>query len=79
MAETAHTFADPFWNGDDEMGDDFDQWIRELDEDVVQGEFGYERGEYDVFPALWWPLYHEKLTPRQAWQRAMDAPREPRP
>lgn len=51
----------------------FDKWIRELDEDVIQGEFGYEPGEFSVYPADWYPLYSEGLTPRQAWQRAMDA------
>jgi hypothetical protein len=55
------------------MTNAFEAWIRTLDEDVIQGEFGYERGEYDVFPELWRPLYDEGLTPRQAWQRALDA------
>jgi hypothetical protein len=50
----------------------FRAWIRTLDEDVIQEEFGYERGEFDVFPTLWHPLYAEGLTPRQAWQRALD-------
>lgn len=51
----------------------FDAWIRELTEDVIEDEFGYERGEFNVFPDLWRPLFKEGLTPRQAWQRAMDA------
>lgn len=51
----------------------FDAWIRELDEEVIQGEFGYERGEFSVFPEHWRPLFDEGLTPLQAWQRALDA------
>jgi hypothetical protein len=51
----------------------FNSWIRELDEDVIQGEFGYERGEFTVFPDHWRPLYREGLSPRAAWQRALDA------
>lgn len=51
----------------------FVNWIRELDEDVIQGEFGFEEGEFDVFPDDWEPLYLEGLTPRQAYQRALDA------
>jgi hypothetical protein len=60
------------------MTNAFEAWIRTLDEDVIQGEFGYERGEYDVFPELWRPLYDEGLTPMQAWQRALDASAEAR-
>ena len=56
------------------MQDDaFDDWIRELDEDVIQGQYGYERGEFDVFPELWRPLYEKGLTPAQAFRRALDA------
>jgi hypothetical protein len=51
----------------------FREWIRSLDEDVIQGEFGYEDGEFTVYPSLWRPLFNEGLTPRQAWQRALDA------
>lgn len=50
----------------------FDEWIRQLDEDVIQGEFGYEPGEFTVYTSHWKPLYSEGLTPRQAWQRALD-------
>lgn len=56
----------------------FDQWITALREDVIEGEYGYEEGEFDVFPAMWHPLYKEGLTPTQAWQRALDAYREAR-
>ena len=51
----------------------FDEWIRELEEDVVQGEYGYEPGEFTVYPASWRHLYDEGLTPLQAWTRALDA------
>lgn len=50
----------------------FRNWIEALDVDVIQGEFGYEDGEFDVFPDLWRPLFDEGLTPREAWQRALD-------
>jgi hypothetical protein len=51
----------------------FREWIRRLDEDVIQGEFGYEDGEFTVYPSLWRSLFNEGLTPREAWQRALDA------
>lgn len=60
------------------MSEKFRDWIRTLDEDVIQGEFGYEENEFDVFPDHWRPLFDEGLTPRQAWQRALDAFREAR-
>jgi hypothetical protein len=52
--------------------DAFDGWLRDLEEDVIQGEFGYEPGEFTVYSTHWSPLYEEGLTPRQAWQRALD-------
>lgn len=54
----------------------FDEWICELDEDVIQGEYGYERGEFSVFPEMWRPLFDEGLTPAAAFKRALDAHRE---
>ena len=51
----------------------FREWIRALDEDVIQAEYGYERGEFNVTPALWHPLYAEGLTPASAFKRALDA------
>lgn len=51
----------------------FRDWIAKLDEDVIQGEFGFEEGEFEVFPDDWRPLYDEGLTPREAYQRALDA------
>ena len=51
----------------------FQEWIRALDEDVIQQEYGYERGEFTVTPTLWHPLYAEGLTPAVAFKRALDA------
>lgn len=51
----------------------FQDWIQELDESVIQGEFGYERGEFTVYPSEWRPLFNKGLTPGQAWQKALDA------
>lgn len=56
----------------------FREWINELDEEVIQGEFGYERGEFNVYPDHWYSLFRKGLTPRQAWQRAMDAHKDGR-
>ena len=57
------------------MGDDeqFEQWINELREDVIEGEYGFEPGEFTIFPEMWRPLYDEGLTPAQAYRRALDA------
>jgi hypothetical protein len=51
----------------------FDEWIDDLEENVVQGEYGYEPGEFTVFPALWRASYDAGLTPAQAFKRALDA------
>lgn len=67
-----YTFADPQQDDNGSLGDDFDRWVRELDEDVIQGEYGYEQGEFSVFPSLWWSLYHRKLSPRDAWLVALN-------
>ena len=50
----------------------FQKWIDDLKENVIEGEFGYEPGEFTVYPDHWRPLFKEGLTPRQAWQRALD-------
>jgi hypothetical protein len=55
------------------MSAKFDEWIRELDEDVIQGDYGYEDGEFTVYPALWRPLFRRGLTPKEAFMRALDA------
>ena len=54
------------------LSDKFDEWIRILDEDVIQGEFGYEPGEFTVYTSHWRELYDQGLTPHAAWQRALD-------
>ena len=50
----------------------FDEWIRALDEDVIQGEYGYEPGEFTVYTSHWRPLFDEGLTPQEAFKRALD-------
>lgn len=56
----------------------FYAWLQELDGKVIQIEFGYEPGEFAVYADHWRPLFDEGLTPRQAFQRALDAHREAR-
>lgn len=51
----------------------FSEWIRQLDEDVIQGEYGYEDGEFTVYPNHWRPMWREGLSPQQAFKRALDA------
>ena len=53
----------------------FDAWIAELNEDVIQGEYGYEAGEFSVFPEHWRPLFDEGLSPGDAFKRALKAHR----
>lgn len=65
------TGSSPVQKVDDD--DKFHEWIRALEEDVIQEGFGYEPGEFTVYPSLWRPLYDEGLTPLQAWTRALDA------
>lgn len=54
------------------MSAKFDRWISKLTEDVVQGEYGYEPGEFTIYPDHWRALYKEGLTPSQAFRRALD-------
>ena len=51
----------------------FDEWIRQLKEDVICGDYGYEDGEFDVFPEQWRPLFDEGLRPQEAFERALKA------
>jgi hypothetical protein len=51
----------------------FEVWMEVLNEEVIQGEYGYERGEFTAYPELWRPLFDEGLTPMQAFKRALDA------
>lgn len=50
----------------------FDDWIRELDEDVIQGEHGFEDGEFTVYREQWRPDFDRGLTPSQAFRAALD-------
>ena len=61
-----------------EISDEFDAWIRELEEDVIQGDYGYEPGEFTVFPAMWEPQFKAGRTPQEAFKRALDAYAEKR-
>jgi hypothetical protein len=51
----------------------FDAWLHELEFDVIIGEYGYEEGEFSVFPSGWKHMWEEGLTPLQAWKRALEA------
>ena len=62
-------FADDDYNQPTEA---YCAWLNELEEDVIQNEFGYEPGEFTVYTTHWSMLYEEGLAPRQAWQRALD-------
>lgn len=50
----------------------YQEWLHTLEEDIIQDEFGYEPGEFTVYTTHWSDLYEEGLTPREAWQRALD-------
>lgn len=50
----------------------FRRWIEVLEIEVIQEEFGYEPGEFTVYPELWRPLFKAGLTPSVAFQRALD-------
>lgn len=54
----------------------FDDWIETLEIDVIQEEYGYEPGEFAVFPTLWRPLFDRGLTPAEAFKAALEAHRE---
>ena len=50
----------------------FGSWLAELEEDVIQGDYGYEPGEFTVYPEDWRDMYRRGLTPQQAFRRALD-------
>jgi len=56
----------------------FDAWIETLDEEVIQREYGYEPGEFTVYPEHWRGLYLQGLSPQEAFRRALDAHAEAR-
>lgn len=51
----------------------FREWIHTLDEDVIQGEYGYEPGEFTIFAEHWHEHYTQGLTPAQSFKRPLDA------
>ena len=51
----------------------FDDWIDVLREDVIEGDFGYEPGEFTVYADQWCPMFAQGLSPQDAFQRALDA------
>lgn len=51
----------------------FREWIHTLDEDVIQGEYGYEPGEFTIYAEHWHEHYTQGLTPQQSFKRALDA------
>ena len=53
----------------------FDEWIDTLTTQVIELEYGYEPGEFTVYPSLWRPLYEEGLTPQAAFERAANVHR----
>ena len=55
------------------MRNDFDRWIAELRDDVIQGEYGHKQNEYTVCPDVWRGLYDRGLTPSEAFRCALDA------
>lgn len=60
------------------MSELFDNWIDDLRERVVEDEYGYEPGEFTVYPSEWRLLFDEGLTPEAAFRRALDAHAEAR-
>lgn len=56
----------------------FDEWLRVLTEDVVMGEYGYERGEFTVFRDHWRPAFDRGETPLEAFDRSLLAAEERR-
>ena len=55
------------------MSSNFDRWIEELRDDVIQGEYGHAEGEYTVCPDVWRSLYDHGMTPSQAFRCALGA------
>ena len=50
----------------------FQHWLRELEESVIQQDYGYEPGEFDVWAEDWRPMFDRGLTPQQAFRRALN-------
>ena len=56
----------------------FARWIEDLEYEVIQREFGYEDGEFTVYPDHWRAQWKRGDTPLQAFQSALDAYAEAR-
>jgi hypothetical protein len=50
----------------------FEDWIETLETEVIQEEYGYEPGEFNVTPENWRPLFLEGLSPLDAFKRALN-------
>jgi hypothetical protein len=57
----------------EDVSETFDDWICELDEEIIQGGYGYERGEFTVYPELWRPAFIAGQTPREAFEASLKA------
>lgn len=66
------------WNGVYEAPETFDTWIAYLEEDVIQGQYGFEPGEFTVYREHWRPHFDQGLSPEEAFRRALDASAESR-
>lgn len=55
----------------------FDRWIDDLRTVTIE-DYGYEEGEFSIFPDMWRPLFDEGLTPQAAFKRALGAHAERR-
>ncbi len=65
--------SDPCCASGSDDGCRYEMWLRDLDEGVIQGEYGYEDGEFSVFPSHWLKLYSDGHTPEEAWLIALAA------
>ena len=50
----------------------FEEWLEELKTTVIEGEFGYEPGEFSVFADGWFPLWEAGMSPSEAFQSELD-------
>lgn len=57
----------------DDAEERYREWLRILEEDVIVDEYGYEPGEFTVYPALWKQSYDDGLSPSEAWESALDS------
>ena len=57
----------------DNREEEFYEWMRMLNEDVIQREFGYEDGEFTAYPSMWRYAFNKGMTPRQVFIDALAA------